>query len=52
VQKLTPEAEAEWRRAAEQMYPLVRGNMVPAEFFDEVQRLLREYRAKAQEAQQ
>jgi TRAP-type C4-dicarboxylate transport system substrate-binding protein len=45
VQKLTPELEAEWRHAAEEMYPLVRGNMVPADFFDEVQRLLREYRA-------
>ena len=45
VQALTPELEAEWRAAAEQMYPLVRGKMVPAEFFDEVQRLLREYRA-------
>jgi len=52
VQKLTPEVEAEWRRAAEQMYPLVRGKMVPAEFFDEVQRLLREYRAKGPEVQQ
>jgi TRAP-type C4-dicarboxylate transport system substrate-binding protein len=47
VQALTPEVEAEWRRAAEQMYPLVRGNMVPADFFDEVQRLLREYRSKS-----
>ena len=45
VQKLTPELEAEWRHAAEEMYPLVRGHMVPADFFDEVQRLLREYRA-------
>jgi TRAP-type C4-dicarboxylate transport system substrate-binding protein len=45
VQSLTPELQAEWRRAAEEMYPLVRGNMVPADFFDEVQRLLREYRA-------
>ena len=44
VERLTPELEAEWRRAAEQMYPLVRGKMVPADFFDEVQRLLREYR--------
>ena len=49
VQQLTPELEAEWRRVAEQMYPLVRGNMVPADFFDEVQRLLREYRAKGQQ---
>ena len=48
VQRLTPELDAEWRRAAEQMYPLVRGKMVPADFFDEVQRLLREYRAGRQ----
>lgn len=47
VQRLTPELEAEWRRAAEQMYPMVRGKMVPAEFFDEVQRLVGEYRAQA-----
>jgi TRAP-type C4-dicarboxylate transport system substrate-binding protein len=49
VQSLSPELQAEWRRAAEEMYPLVRGRMVPAEFFDEVQSLLREYRAARQE---
>jgi TRAP-type C4-dicarboxylate transport system substrate-binding protein len=48
VQRLTPELDAQWRRAAEQMYPLVRGSMVPADFFDEVQRLLGEYRASRQ----
>ena len=47
VQQVTPELEAEWRRAAEQMYPMIRGKMVPAESFDEVQRLLKEYRAQA-----
>jgi len=52
VQRLTPELDAEWRRAAEQMYPLVRGKMVPADFFDEVQRLLREYRATRRERPQ
>ena len=46
VQPVSPEIEAEWRRAAEQMYPLIRGGMVPAESFDEVQRLLQEYRAQ------
>jgi TRAP-type transport system periplasmic protein len=45
VQSLSPALEAEWRRAAEEMYPLVRGKMVAVEHFDEVQRLLREYRA-------
>jgi len=45
VQPVGPELEAEWRRVAEQAYPMIRGNMVPAELFDEVQRLLAEYRA-------
>jgi TRAP-type C4-dicarboxylate transport system substrate-binding protein len=45
VQPVTPEIEAEWRSFAEQAYPMIRGNMVPAELFDEVQRLLREHRA-------
>ena len=51
VQPVTPELDAEWRRAAEQIYPMIRGKMVPAEFFDEVQRLLREYRAGQREPQ-
>lgn len=46
VQPATPELEAEWRREVEQFYPRIRGRMVPAEKFDEVQRLLREYRAQ------
>jgi len=46
VQPVTPEVEAEWRKTAEQAYPLIRGSMVPADLFDEVQRLLKEYRAK------
>lgn len=45
VQTLTPEIEAEWRAVAEQAYPLIRGRMVPAPLFDEVQQALREYRA-------
>jgi TRAP-type C4-dicarboxylate transport system substrate-binding protein len=46
VQRVTPEIEAEWRAMAEAAYPMIRGNMVPAELFDEVQRLLQEYRAQ------
>jgi TRAP-type C4-dicarboxylate transport system substrate-binding protein len=45
VQALTPEAEAEWRAFAERTYPMVRGRMVPADTFDQVHRLLQEYRA-------
>ncbi len=45
VHPVTPEAEAEWRRTAEQLYPMIRGTLVPADLFDEVQRLLREQRA-------
>jgi TRAP-type C4-dicarboxylate transport system substrate-binding protein len=45
VQPVTPEIEAEWRAIAERAYPMIRGKMVPADLFDEVQRLLHEYRA-------
>lgn len=45
VHPVTPEIEAEWRKVAEEVYPKIRGSMVPADMFDEVQRLLKEYRA-------
>lgn len=35
----------EWRAFAEGVHPKVRGKVVPAELFDEVQRLLKEYRS-------
>lgn len=38
-------ALAEWRSMAEGFYPRIRGTMVPADMFDEVVRLLAEYRA-------
>ncbi|MEO8050299.1 MAG: TRAP transporter substrate-binding protein DctP [Acidobacteriota bacterium] len=44
VNQLTPSAEAEWRELFGRLYPKIRGNLVPADVFDEVQRLLREYR--------
>ncbi len=43
---VTPEIEAVWRKAAEEVYPKIRGTIVPADLFDEVQKLLQEYRAK------
>lgn len=44
VHPVSPELEAEWRKAVEEYYPKIRGGVVPAPFFDEVQRLLQEYR--------
>jgi TRAP-type C4-dicarboxylate transport system substrate-binding protein len=46
VHKPAPEAEAEWRKLAESIYPKIRGGMVPADIFDEVTRLLKEYRSQ------
>lgn len=45
VHPVPPELEAEWRKAAEQYYPRVREYVVPADAFDEVMRLVAEYRA-------
>lgn len=45
VHSMPPAVEAEWRKAAEEVYPRIRGTMVPADLFDEVVRLVREYRA-------
>ena len=45
VHELTPEQEARWRAAAEEIYPDIRGRIVPADIFDEVQQLLKDYRA-------
>ncbi len=47
VYRPTPEIEARWRKVAEGCYPQIRGKVVPADFFDEVQRLLTEYRSAA-----
>ena len=44
VYRPTPEIEQQWRKAAEQSYAQIRGGLVPADFFDEVKRLLTEYR--------
>jgi TRAP-type C4-dicarboxylate transport system substrate-binding protein len=50
VHAVTPEIEAAWRKAAEEVYPRIRGSIVPADMFDEVQRLLQEFRNSAQKA--
>jgi TRAP-type C4-dicarboxylate transport system substrate-binding protein len=46
IQKLTPQAEQEWQQTAEKFYPKIRGSIVPADLFDEVKRLVMEYRAQ------
>ena len=48
---LTPEAETAWLALAEKTYPMIRGKKVPADTFDEVRRLLAEYRNSKQVTQ-
>lgn len=45
VYTVTPEIEEVWRRTVEEVYPKIRGSIVPAQMFDEVQGLLRQYRS-------
>ncbi|MDO8539228.1 MAG: TRAP transporter substrate-binding protein DctP [Opitutaceae bacterium] len=45
VQAETPAIRAAWQALAEQAYPMIRGRIVPAEIFDQVQRVLVDYRA-------
>jgi hypothetical protein len=44
IHAVSPEVEAEWRRLAEDVYPKIRGDMVPADMFDKVRGLLADYR--------
>ena len=48
LQVVDPDAATltDWRREAESVYPKMRGKAVPADVFDEVQRLRDEFRAK------
>ena len=46
VHKVTPEIEAEWRAVLEKVQDKIRGHVVPADAFDEAQRLMKEYRAQ------
>ena len=45
VQKMTPEAEAQWLALIEKVQDKIRGKIIPADMFDESQKLLKEYRA-------
>jgi TRAP-type C4-dicarboxylate transport system substrate-binding protein len=51
VHPMTPEAEKEWEKYFEAVYPQVRGKLVPADIFDEVQGVLAEYRSAMPQAQ-
>jgi TRAP-type C4-dicarboxylate transport system substrate-binding protein len=42
---VTPEVEAEWRAAAEAVYPRIREKLVPEDVFDQTMKYLEEYRA-------
>ncbi len=44
VVAVTPEARAQWQRSAEEVYPVLRGKLVPPEYFDAAVRLRDEYR--------
>ncbi len=44
----TPQINEEWRRWVRSAYPRVRGSIVPADAFDKVEPLLREYRLNRQ----
>lgn len=50
VHSLSPAEELEWRNLAEKVYPMIRGKIVPADLFDEVRNLLKDYRAAHPEA--
>ncbi|HEU5395363.1 MAG TPA: TRAP transporter substrate-binding protein DctP [Candidatus Methylomirabilis sp.] len=44
VVPVPPEAHAQWQASAEGVYPVIRGKLVPAEYFDRAVRLRDEYR--------
>jgi TRAP-type C4-dicarboxylate transport system substrate-binding protein len=48
VHPVPAEAAAEWHQFLEAVYPKMRGTMVPADVFDEVQQILKEYRTGPQ----
>jgi TRAP-type C4-dicarboxylate transport system substrate-binding protein len=46
VNPTNPQIEEAWKQLTKTLYPEIRGKIVPADIFDEVQRLVTEYRAK------
>jgi len=52
VNAATPQALEEWRKLAETTYPQIRGKIVPTDLFDEVEHLLKDFRASGKVAHQ
>ena len=50
VHPAIPQIEDEWRQLTKVLYPQIRGRMVPEDIFDEVLRLVAEYRANSKGA--
>ncbi len=46
VHSVTPQAEKAWIEVAQAAYPKIRGRIIPADLFDRVQSLLKEYRSR------
>jgi TRAP-type C4-dicarboxylate transport system substrate-binding protein len=46
IVSIPPPMQVEWRAANEQLYPKIRGGLVPPDMFDEVVRLVTEYRSR------
>ena len=46
IQTVSPEANAAWKDAAKEVYPLIKGNIVPADIFDKVNTWIQEFRSK------
>lgn len=45
VQAVDAALEEEWRKAAREAWPIIRGDLVPAAIFDEVEKVLADFRA-------
>jgi TRAP-type C4-dicarboxylate transport system substrate-binding protein len=52
VHKVTPEVQAEWTAVIDKVQDRIRGKVVPADVFDEAQRIVKEYRSKAPQKSQ
>ncbi|NJD62844.1 MAG: C4-dicarboxylate ABC transporter substrate-binding protein [Deltaproteobacteria bacterium] len=45
IHHVPPDAQAEWRKIVEDVYPRIRGSIIPAEMFDAARKYRDEYRA-------